>query len=113
MMRIFVSYTRRDGVLSGDALARLENILAGVGEVYIDALHNCSRFPQAHVLAALRDSNLVIACDSPSFAQSEWTRIELALARECAIPVIRINVAQVLASCAVPEHVLSYCRRAA
>jgi TIR domain len=91
-MKIFVSYTLRDSVLSADALRYFENILSSLGEPYIDILHNTSPDPQGHVLDTLEDSKIFCALITPEYFQSHWVQIELDMAIKRHIPIIAIIV---------------------
>jgi hypothetical protein len=98
-VRIFVSYTLRDGELSLLLLHRLSRLLTRFGHTYVDALHNSSPRPQAHVEAMLSQANVVVACLTTGFLESEWVRHELRLAATYCIPVVTI-----------PRHSLSRAR---
>ncbi len=91
-MRIFVSYTLRDGVLSPDRLASLASSLAPFSSPYVDVLHNRSEDPQRHVLRQLMACELLLACKTPGFLESPWVRLELSLAAAGALPVVAVTI---------------------
>ena len=90
-MKIFVSYTLRDGVLNSTLLSKLEHLLSEVGAPYIDILHNDSPHPQEHVMAMLNEASVFCACVTPGFHQSEWVQLECAMARKLNLPVIKLD----------------------
>ena len=90
-MNIFVSYTLRDGLLNPGLLSGLEYLLSEVGTPYIDILHNNSPRPQEHVMAMLNEASVFCACVTPGFHQSEWVRLECAMARKLNLPVMKLD----------------------
>ena len=90
-MRIFVSYTLRDGVLSLPLLAGLESLLSKTGTPYIDILHNSSQHPQEYVMQMLNEASIFCACMTPGFLQSEWVRLECATAYNLGLPIIELD----------------------
>ena len=90
-MNIFVSYTLRDGLLNPGLLSGLEYLLSEVGTPYIDILHNNSPRPQEHVMAMLNEASVFCACVTPGFHQSEWVRLECAMARKLNLPVVMLD----------------------
>jgi hypothetical protein len=90
-MKIFVSYTLRDGLLDATLLAALDARLSSFGTPYIDILHNVSRDPQRQVLIELQSSSALCVCLTPGFLSSNWVQLELAIARHRAIPVFTID----------------------
>ena len=90
-MRIFVSYTLRDGILNPLSLSKLDSLLSELGTPYIDILHNNSSHPQEFVVRMLNESSLFIACVTPLFFQSEWVRLEYAEAHKLGLPIILLD----------------------
>lgn len=93
-MRIFVSYTLRDGQVTADLLAGLHRHLAVVCSPFIHAIEAPRlRHQQLAVLWALVRSRAVVLLVSPSVHQSPWVRLELALGRLLRRPIICLDVA--------------------
>lgn len=90
-MRIFVSYTMRDGVLDAMALSRIERRLAVIGKPYIDLLHNNSPDPQQHVMQMLRQSAVLCVCLTPASYASEWFQLEVKTAAQQGKPIIELK----------------------
>lgn len=90
-MRLFVSYTLRDGVLNPLLLADLESLLSQVGTAYIDILHNNSPHPQEYVMQMLNEASIFLACVTPLFYQSEWVRLEYATACMLGLPIVELD----------------------
>ncbi|WP_228896078.1 toll/interleukin-1 receptor domain-containing protein [Pseudoduganella aquatica] len=92
-MRIFVSYTLRDGLVTAELLAGLHRHLAGIGSPFIHAIEAPRlRCQQLAVLWALLRSRAVVLVVSPSVQQSPWVRLELALGRFLRHPIIPVDV---------------------
>lgn len=90
-MRIFLSYTLRDGHLTAAALRRIEESLNEHGLTYVDALHNPGVAPQQHVIEELTKADLVVICLTPGVLESEWVQFELDLARRRQIPILEFR----------------------
>jgi hypothetical protein len=91
-MRVFVSYTLRDGVLSACVLAELASRMRDFCSPYVDIVHNRSENPQAHVLRQLSECEVVLACMTPGFLASPWVGLELSLAQARACPIVPIDI---------------------
>lgn len=87
-MKIFVSYTLRDGALNSSALEAVESVISIIGDPYIDLLHNHSNNRQAHVIRMLQEATALFACITPGFFNSEWVQLELHLAKLRGIPIL-------------------------
>lgn len=87
-MKIFLSYTLRDGALDYKRLHTLDEIMSPLGQVYIDILHNKSVKPQQNVFDELMSSDVLIACVTPGFFRSEWVQIELLTASQCNLKIV-------------------------
>ncbi len=91
-MNVFVSYTRRDGVVTDAMLRRLGNHLSTVCSPFIHALvEKQITHQQLTVLRALFRSHVVILLVSPESLQSPWVRLEILLARLLLRPIIKID----------------------
>lgn len=91
-MRLFVSYTRRDGVVTQELLTRLNAHLVGVCTPFIHALEekNLSH-QQLRVILALFRSHAVLLLRSPEVRRSPWVRLEMCIARFLLLPVIMLD----------------------
>jgi hypothetical protein len=80
-MKYFISYTIRDGMIDKNELKKLENHYNQQGQVYIDLLHNNSRFKQLRVLRELFTSDVFVLINTPKIVESPWVKIEVFIAR--------------------------------
>ena len=98
-MKLFVSYSRRDGLVTTELLRNLEKHLQGVCTPFIHCLHgNNSRWQQALVIHALLKSHAVLLVESPAASTSGWVRLELFLARLLCRPLLRLKAIDIGAS---------------
>ena len=65
-MRIFVSYTTKDPVVTKEALARVEERISPFANVFIDLLHN-KKGNQCRVNFELKRSDIVFQIASTKF----------------------------------------------
>lgn len=95
-MNLFVSYSRRDGIVTTDLLRTLEQHLQGVCSPFIHCLHgNDSRWQQAIVIWALFRSHAVLLVESPAARTSGWVRLELCLAKLFCRPLLRLKATDI------------------
>lgn len=95
--RVFVSYTRRDGLLSDSLLESIEVWLSGVCQPYIHrTTKSARRLEQLMVVKALLKSHVLLVIESPGVYDSPWVRFELNLARLKLMPVIKVPARQIL-----------------
>jgi hypothetical protein len=71
-MRIFVSYTTRDGYLNVERLKDIDEAIKQFGIVYIDILHNNSADRQRRVEYELALSSIVVFLITPAVHESFW-----------------------------------------
>jgi hypothetical protein len=91
-VNIFVSYSRRDGVVTKAMLELLDKHLREVCVPFIHCLHGSDRrWEQFHVLKALLASHTVLLIESPAAAASPWVRLEVRLSRLLCRPLIRLR----------------------
>ena len=96
-INVFVSYTLRDGTVSLELLKRIHDHLLGFAHPFVHALADAtSKHQQLRVVRALLQSHLLVLLESSGVSQSPWVRLELLLGRLCLIPIVRINVADLL-----------------
>lgn len=92
-MRVFVSYTRRDGIVTDEMLRGLHTALARVCKPFIHAVEQPRlRNQQLSVVTALIRSSVVVLLVSPFCDRSPWVRFELAIAKMLRLRVIRVSV---------------------
>jgi hypothetical protein len=95
-MKLFVSYSRRDGIVTTELLRSLERHLQGVCSPFIHCLHdNDSRWQQALVVQALFRSHAVLLVESPAASTSGWVRLELLLAKLLCRPLLRLKASDI------------------
>ena len=95
-MRVFVSYSRRDGVVTKPMLELLDKHLQGVCTPFIHCLHGSNRrWEQLHVLRALLASHTLLLVESPAAESSPWVRLEVWLARLLCRPLIRLRASDI------------------
>jgi hypothetical protein len=91
-MNVFVSYTRRDGMVNIRLLKRLHGYLSGVSRPFIHAIEERSLgWQQLAVLQALIRSDVILLIESPGVKHSRWVKLEMRLARILLRPVVRFN----------------------
>lgn len=92
-MNLFVSYSRRDGLVTTELLRRLECHLQGVCIPFIHCIHERGgRWEQLRVIRALMNSHAVLLVESPAASTSRWVRLELVLAKILCRPLLRLDV---------------------
>lgn len=92
-MRLFVSYTRRDGQVDEMLLRRLKTHLCSTFEPFVHAVEEKAVTPeQFSVLKALFRCHLILLIESPGVRSSPWVRLELTLGRLLLRPIIRLPV---------------------
>ena len=88
-MKVFVSYTMRDGYITPTVLRMIERILINEGHsVFIDYLNNDSEKKQERVIRELKSSDQVILLISPLVKKSQWVNKELVCANRHHIKVV-------------------------
>ncbi len=95
-MKVFVSYSRRDGVVTKPMLELLDKHLRDVCTPFIHCLHGSNRrWEQLHVLKALLASHTLLLVESPAAESSPWVRMEVWLARILGRPMIRLRACDI------------------
>lgn len=91
-MRLFVSYSRRDGVVTTELLRSLEMYLRGFCKPFIHCLaERGSEWEQIHVISSLVTSHAILIVKSPAISSSEWVRLEIRIATLLRIPVLELD----------------------
>lgn len=80
MMRLFISYTTRDGYLSRARLADVGEVIKRHGRTFIDALHNDSDKKQSRVEFEMAIAQVVVFLKTPASENSPWVQKEQQLA---------------------------------
>lgn len=94
-MKLFVSYSRRDGQVTTESLRRLHAHLRGVCTPYIHCLHDSgSAWEQFRVLRALIASDAILLVESPATATSGWVRLELLIANLLGRTLMRMRASE-------------------
>lgn len=107
-MKVFVSYTLRDGFLNTHDLRLIEKALISWCDPYIDLLHNRSRNPQKQVISVLEESSLLLACLTPGLFSSRWVQLELKLAIINNIPIKFLDTGIFLRNARLNFHVETF-----
>jgi len=94
-MKVFVSYTIRDGLVDESILESIEKIIKPISSVYIDLLHNSSKHPQLNVVKQLSKSSHIVLLITPKIYQSPWVRFELFVAKIFRKKIIKIEIEEV------------------
>lgn len=95
-MKIFVSYSRRDGVVTTLMLELLDKHLRDVCTPFIHCLHGSNRkWEQVHVLRALLSSHTLLLIESPAAETSPWVKLEVWVARVLCRPLIRLRASDI------------------
>lgn len=96
-INVFVSYTLRDGSVSLELLKRIHEHLLEIAHPFVHALEDANaKHQQWRVVRALLQSHILVLLESPGVLKSPWVRLELLLGRLRLIPIVKINVADLL-----------------
>jgi hypothetical protein len=100
-MRLFVSYSRRDGLVTDAMLRLLDRYLTGFCTPFVHCLHgSSSRWQQLLVLRALLMSSAILLLESPATQTSGWVRFELVVGHILCRPVLRLKATDL----GLPQH---------
>jgi len=94
-MRIFVSYTTRNGDINLAVLNNIHEKISGLGTIFIDLLHNYGG-GQRKVIDELRVSDLLLVLDSEKVLESEWVKFEIDFAKSSGIPIVTLTPEELL-----------------
>ena len=95
-MKIFISYTVRDGHINIDVLKEIDRKLSEKYDLYIDLIHNKSRLRQDKVLNELKNSDRLILINTPKVNQSPWVKLELDIAKKRGILITTYKIEDLL-----------------
>jgi hypothetical protein len=91
-MKVFVSYTRNDGIITTEILKKIHSRLSRRHKVFIHALESLDKeVSQKEVISKLVESDVVILLYTEGCISSPWVNIEVDLAVFLSIPIIPIN----------------------
>ncbi len=92
-LRIFISYTSRDKIVSDEVLSKVKSLFSGYASVYVDRLAGKSNWhPQVVILSKVFRSHLLVIIESRSVYYSPWVFLELFMAKLTLTPVIRLPI---------------------
>lgn len=90
-MKMFVSYTIRDGYITESLLKKIQELLSSFGETYIDLLNNSYMKGQDKVINELHSSDLMILLNTYKAKESEWVKFEIEYANQNQIPIVELT----------------------
>ncbi len=94
-MRLFVSYTRRDGYISDEMLVGLYGSLSAHCKPFIHSvLQDGLRFQQLGVIVALLRADVFLLVQTPGCLKSPWVRVELAIAKLLRLPMYKVDAGE-------------------
>jgi len=79
-MKLFLSYTMRDGNVTLLRLRQASVYLRKFGSVFVDAVHNADADWQARVEREIAECDLVVSIETSAFRESAWVNRELEIA---------------------------------
>ena len=91
-MKIFISYTTRDGFVTKNRLVELCYHLSEYGSTFVDIIHNDSIDTQLRVETELLSADLVVFLKTKAFNSSEWALKEQELALLNKIAAVSVDV---------------------
>lgn len=96
-MRIFISYSRKDGIITNEILSKLEKKLSNKYTTFIHCLKEKEiKFQQTTVIYNLIISEKFILIESPASKKSKWVKLEVFLARLFFIPIKKIPAVEII-----------------
>ena len=94
-MLIFVSYARMDKELVDELLAHLRPLARRGIRVWLDSEVEGGEAWEARIRAKLTEADVMVACVSPRFVDSEWCLKEAAFAREAGTVILPVPLSKV------------------
>lgn len=108
-MKIFISYSTRDGSINSQKLRRFIKTLPSEASAFVDILHNDSENVQARIEYEIASCDLFLGLISPAFYQSPWVKFELETAKNFRRQVSFIDTTSLVTFNSQTELV-SYCK---
>lgn len=91
-MKIFVSYTLKDGYLDTSILLQVKELYRNRDSCYIDILDNDSVDKQGRVEQELQSADVLLLIETPMVMESKWVRHELNVAKNRNILIIKSDI---------------------
>ena len=91
-MKIFVSYTLKDGYLDTSILLQVKELYRNSDSCYIDILDNDSVDKQGRVEQELQSADVLLLIETPMVMESKWVRYELDVAKSRNILIIKSDI---------------------
>ena len=91
-MRLFVSYTLKDGCLDTSVLLKVKELYRNFDSCYIDIIDNDSVDKQVRVEQELQSADVLLLIETPMVLQSQWVRYELEVAKKRNIVIIKNDI---------------------
>lgn len=91
-MRLFVSYTLKDGYLDTSLLLKVKELYKNCDSCYIDIIDNDSVDKQRRVEQELISADTLLLIETPMVMQSKWVRYELDVAKIRNIVIIKSDI---------------------
>lgn len=98
MVKVFISYTTRDGQITKDILQKIDKIFYMIDgiEAYIDMLHNTNMTnPQKCVMKHLKNADVVLVIESKDVFLSPWVKKEICFATKNNLPLYFIDIPEI------------------
>lgn len=91
-MIVFVSYTRKDSIVTIEMLKRLNDYFSPKYSLFIHAIEELKKeTPQEEVIYNLMKSDVMILLYTEGCLESPWVNLEIELSNLFEIPIIPIN----------------------
>ncbi|OUO77839.1 toll/interleukin-1 receptor domain-containing protein [Bacteroides sp. An269] len=91
-MRLFVSYTLKDGYLDTSLLLKVKELYKNCDSCYIDIIDNDSIDKQGRVEQELQSADALLLIETPMAMQSKWVKYELDVAKKRNIVIIKSDI---------------------
>lgn len=91
-MRLFVSYTLKDGYLDISVLLKVKKLYRNCDSCYIDIIDNDSEDKQGRVEQELQSADALLLIETPMVMHSKWVRYELNVAKNRNIVIIKSDI---------------------
>lgn len=91
-MKIFVSYTLKDGYLDTSILLQIKELYRNSDSCYIDILDNDSVDKQGRVEQELQSADVLLLIETPMVMKSKWVRYEMDVAKSRNILIIKSDI---------------------
>jgi len=97
-MKIFVSYTQNDGIVTMEKLRSIKNFLSKKHDVFIHAIESTNKnIGQSRVINELLISDVVLLLYSEGCLKSKWVILEIEISNLLNIPIVSVDAKKTLA----------------